>query len=88
MMAHMLCTIFIILFIIGLITSNYDIKLSKTNKIGITLVFISGIILGALMMYNDIKPIDVYRGNTELQIKETKVNSIITKTDSTVIWKK
>lgn len=32
-------------------------------------------------------PIDVYRGKTELKITETKVDSVVVKRDTVVVWK-
>lgn len=39
------------------------------------------------MTYNDINPIEVYRGNTELVIIEKTQNGIVIERDSTVILK-
>lgn len=67
--------------------STHNTKLLKINKIGIILVFISGIALGCSMMYPEIKPIDVYRGKTNLIITEKTINGVIIKKDSIVTLK-
>lgn len=45
------------------------------------------VVIGATIPDCTMKPIDVYRGKTELQITETKIDTMIVKRDSVVVWK-
>lgn len=76
-MEIILYSLYVVSFLIGALMSAHNIKLLKINKIGIILVFITGIVLGCLMMYPEIKPIDVYKGKTNLIITEKTINGVL-----------
>lgn len=88
----MLFIIFIIFIIYGLfliagIFYIYDDNL-MAKITGITLIIAPSIVLGlAIKDFNSIDPIEVYRGNTQLKIIETKIDSTTIKLDSIVILK-
>lgn len=86
------------LLVFGCVTAIYGIIGIFTVKdspedhlIHVTSVFIGavGIIVSLLLIFTtrDIKPIDVYRGKTELKITETKIDSLVVKRDTVVVWK-
>lgn len=80
----------IIVFIIGLICIAKNIKEQSKDEemvIGTICILIAGICLGYFIFSSDIKPIDVYRGKTELQIEEKVINNVVVSTDTTVILK-
>lgn len=57
---------------------------------GITAIGITFTILSILVCYTEkaeLSPIDVYRGKTELKITETKIDSVVVKRDTVVVWK-
>lgn len=63
----------------------------EDRLIHITTIFIGaiGITISLIIIFTikDIKPIDVYRGKTELKITETKIDSVVVKRDTVVVWK-
>lgn len=63
----------------------------EDHLIHVTSIFIGavGIIVSLLLIFTirDMKPIDVYRGKTELKITETKIDSVVVKRDTVVVWK-
>lgn len=70
--------------------------MSKLNFILIAIIMLLasgfGITLNTSLMLRDvlkesIKPIDVYRGKTELQVKYVIINNDTISCDSTVVWK-
>lgn len=72
------------------ITGIFTVKNSpEDHLIHVTSIFIGaiGIIVSLLLIFaiKDIKPIDVYRGKTELKITETKIDSVIIKRDTVVV---
>ena len=81
-----------ILLIIGILLydtdNNYDCII-PTGIIcgGITLILGIFVIVDSYSGPNP-KAIDVYRGNTELQITQKVVNNVVVSQDTTVVWKK
>lgn len=74
------------------IGSMFTVKDSpKYRLIHITSIFIGavGIAISLIIIFTteNIKPIDVYRGKTELKIIETKIDSVVVKRDTIVVWK-
>lgn len=70
--------------------------MSKLNFILIAIIMLLasgfGVTLSTSLMLRDvlkesIKPIDVYRGKTELQVKYVIINNDTISCDSTVVWK-
>lgn len=83
-MGSIICAIILIILGIVLIGVN---KCSELSSLGITMIFAAGLILGVFINEPKIKPIDVYRGKTELKIKTIMEDSVIIKRDSTVVLK-
>lgn len=74
--------------IIGIFTVKHS---PEDHLIHVTSIFIGavGIVVSLLLIFTirDMKPIDVYRGKTELKITETKIDSAVVKRDTVVVWK-
>lgn len=75
-----LVLIIILLFIANMYVNNEDLK----SLVGTLLIIFSALLGTSINEYLTIPPIEVYRGNTELEI--TSKNNI--PVDSTVVWKK
>lgn len=94
----MIATIIIVIIVLIIAEGVLFFKISgKCNDSGGTLFLytINTIILGAFLaglMECCVEPqptaLDVYRGNTELQIKKTYINDTIEKCDTIVVFKK
>nr|DAK03793.1 MAG TPA: hypothetical protein [Bacteriophage sp.] len=65
---------FILIIIIMLLASGFGVTLSSSLQF-------------RQRLKESIKPIDVYRGKTELQIKCVIINNDTVSCDSTVVWK-
>lgn len=83
--------IFYFLFLISAVLGG--LLVLKTNKscyfgLGIFLLIFSGSCFYIFVTYNNVTPLDVYRGRTELKITETKIGNNIVKKDSVVVFKK
>ena len=80
-----------IIVIYGIVSIFTAKDSSEDRLIYITSIFIGamGIIISLIILFTtkDIKPIDVYRGKTELKITETKIDSVVVKRDTLVVWK-
>lgn len=78
--------------IYGIIGIFIDKDSQKDRLTYITSIFIGaiGITISLIIIFTtkNIKPIDVYRGKTELKITETKIDSVVVKRDTVVVWKK
>ena len=78
--------------IYGIICIFIDKYSQKDHLTHITTIFIGaiGITISLIIIFTtkNIKPIDVYRGKTELKITETKIDSVVVKRDTVVVWKK
>ena len=81
-----------VLLIIGILlydtNNDYDCIIIPTGVIcgGITLVLGILVIVDSYTGPNP-KAIDVYRGNTELQINQKVVNNTVVSQDSIVVWR-
>ena len=83
--------IFYFLFLISTILGSLlVIKVNKSHYfgLGIFLLIFSGACFYKFVTYNNVTPLDVYRGKTELKITETKIGDSIVKKDSVVVFKK
>lgn len=83
---------FVILTIVALIATLLSGILISNNayyKIFVLIIFqgISLILFGFSITFNNISPIDVYRGKTELKITKTIVNDQLIYCDSVVVLK-
>lgn len=83
--------LFYFLFLISVVLGS--LLVVKTNKsryfvLGIFLLIFSGACFYKFVTYNNVTPLDVYRGKTELKITETKIGDSIVKKDSVVVFKK
>lgn len=74
--------------IIGIFTVKNS---PEDHLIHVTSIFIGaiGIAISLIIIFTtiNITPIDVYRGKTELKITETKIDSVVVKRDTIVVWK-
>lgn len=68
----------------AIIISNW--KADIFGGVGMFIGFVIAAI-GAVIPDPNMKPIDVYRGKTELKITETKIDSVVIKRDTVVVWK-
>lgn len=50
-------------------------------------IFVSGVLIGVLILGREPSAIDVYRGKTQLQITETTSSGKVIQRDSTVVYK-
>lgn len=50
-------------------------------------IFVSGMLIGVLILCREPSAIDVYRGKTQLQITETTSSGKVIQRDSTVVYK-
>lgn len=83
---------FVILTVVALIATLLSGILISNNayyKIFALIIFqgISLILFGISITFNNISPIDVYRGKTELKITKTIVNDQLIHCDSIVVLK-
>lgn len=60
---------------------------AEYKSFGIIFIFIAGLLLGSFLGESAIKPIDVYRGKTKLEIKTVMKDSVVISRDSTVVLK-
>lgn len=60
---------------------------AELSFVGALLVLLGGIFLGLWLSDNRITPLDVYRGKTELKIIETKIDTVVIKRDTIVVFK-
>ena len=83
--------IFYFLFLISAILGSLLVIKAKEScyfGLGIFLLIFSGACFYRCVTYNNVTPLDVYRGKTELKIIETKIGDSIVKKDSIVVFKK
>lgn len=76
----------IILIIVGVIFIGAN-KGAEITILGITIIFVAGLLMGIFLGKPRIEPIDVYRGKTKLEIKTVMRDSVVISRDSTVVLK-
>lgn len=83
-------TTVVVCLVIGAITDDLDYDGSIFRIVGGTCAVFILVVFAICLYETGDKPqaIDVYRGKTELQIKQEIVNNKVVSTDSIVVWRK